>query len=72
MPFGITVDAQTLNDRTVTLRERDSTSQVHTELAACMLMLHLLSRLTSWSLADVQTACMLGAPHFIAFILLLK
>lgn len=28
VPFGITIDAQTLTDETVTLRDRDTTSQV--------------------------------------------
>ena len=28
VPFGITVDGQTAEDKTVTLRERDSTKQV--------------------------------------------
>lgn len=28
VPFGLTIDRQTLEDGTVTLRERDSTAQV--------------------------------------------
>lgn len=32
VPFGITVDGQTAEDNTVTLRERDSTKQVKTSL----------------------------------------
>ena len=28
VPFGLTIDRQTLDDGTVTLRERDSTAQV--------------------------------------------
>ena len=28
MPFGLTVDFETLEDQTLTLRERDSTKQV--------------------------------------------
>lgn len=31
VPFAITVDAQTLEDNTVTLRERDSTAQVRAD-----------------------------------------
>jgi glycyl-tRNA synthetase len=31
-PFGITVDSQTLQDQTVTLRERDSMEQVRVKI----------------------------------------
>lgn len=53
MPFAITIDYQTVEDSTATLRERDSTAQVREEgwgqeWAAC------------WAVgADRCTACML-------------
>ena len=33
-PFGITIDHQTMEDDTVTLRDRDSTEQVRFKIAA--------------------------------------
>lgn len=36
-PFGITVDFQTLNDDTVTLRERDSTLQIREKVCLQLL-----------------------------------
>ncbi len=35
MPFAITIDYQTLEDSTATLRERDSTAQVRGEGLGC-------------------------------------
>jgi glycyl-tRNA synthetase len=39
-PFGITVDFQTVQDQTVTLRERDSTKQVRAEADKIIAAVH--------------------------------
>ncbi|KAK9827950.1 hypothetical protein WJX81_000021 [Elliptochloris bilobata] len=51
VPFGLTVDRQTLDDGTVTLRERDSTSQVRVGSAEAPA---LLQRLTNMSLTWME------------------
>lgn len=45
VPFGITVDGQTADDHTVTLRERDSTKQVRVPIAELSVLLLQLSSL---------------------------
>ncbi|KAJ9068526.1 Glycine--tRNA ligase 1, mitochondrial [Entomophthora muscae] len=48
-PFGITVDQATLQDGTVTLRERDSTHQIRADLATIIgILVDLVSESTSW------------------------
>lgn len=50
IPFGITVDFQTLLDHTVTLRDRDSMSQVRVAIAALpSLLAQLVDETLSWS-----------------------
>lgn len=49
IPFGITVDFETLEDNTVTLRERDSTQQVRVQIAEITsLLLQLVAEEISW------------------------
>jgi glycyl-tRNA synthetase len=50
IPFGVTVDFQTLLDHTVTLRDRDSMSQVRLPIASVVpLVQQLVEESTSWS-----------------------
>lgn len=50
IPFAVTVDQDTLNDRTVTLRERDSMEQVRVEIDELPeIVLKLSSRLLTWN-----------------------
>lgn len=49
VPFGITIDFQTLEDDTVTLRERDSMEQVRMPLAdLAPLVEDLVKETTTW------------------------
>jgi len=49
IPFAITVDYVTLEDKTVTLRERDTMQQVRVPMAELMDLLHnLISQNTTW------------------------
>jgi len=49
VPFGITIDFQTVQDQTVTLRERDSMCQVRLAMdAAVMVVMNLITGLTTW------------------------
>lgn len=49
VPFGITIDFQTLEDDTVTLRERDSMEQVRMPLAdVAPLMEDLVKETATW------------------------
>lgn len=49
-PFGITVDQLTLQDGTVTLRERDSTHQIRAELSVIVgILVNLVNERTTWS-----------------------
>jgi len=50
IPFGITVDFDTINDSTVTLRERDTTAQVRIKIDEVpMTLLNLIRGVISWS-----------------------
>lgn len=50
IPFGITIDFDTLNDDTVTLRERDSMEQVRVSInEVASLLFQLVDNRTSWA-----------------------
>ena len=49
-PFGITVDSQTMQDDTVTVRDRDTMEQVRVEIAE--LREHLTDRIEHWTRND--------------------
>jgi glycyl-tRNA synthetase len=50
IPFGITVDFQTVQDKTVTIRERDSTKQIRLSISDVpQVLLDLTSGNASWS-----------------------
>ena len=50
IPFGITVDFQSLLDGSVTLRDRDSTNQVRVPYSSLLeLILQLVGEAVSWS-----------------------
>jgi len=49
VPFGITIDFETVNDQTVTLRERDSTKQVRVKISEVALLIkHLVEGKVTW------------------------
>eukprot|EP01034_Spumella_vulgaris_P024438 gene24438-30784_t len=55
IPFGVTVDFQTLLDNTVTLRDRDSMSQVRLPLAALpALLTQLVDESLSWNVVKTR------------------
>ncbi|OLL26928.1 putative glycine--tRNA ligase [Neolecta irregularis DAH-3] len=48
-PFGITIDFQTVKDKTVTLRERDSTTQIRaSEIDICQVLQDLTGGKVTW------------------------
>lgn len=52
-PFGVTVDFQSVKDNTVTLRDRDTTKQVRSDLdTICEAVKSMVEGHTSW--ADTQ------------------
>ncbi len=61
VPFGITVDFDTISDGCVTVRERDSTAQIRLSIAAAI---HLVSDLVclkvSWDKASLQHGLVRG------------
>jgi len=49
VPFGVTVDFKTLEDKTVTIRERDTTQQVRVPIKEAVLILaQLLTETMTW------------------------
>jgi len=49
IPFGITIDFDTVKDQTVTLRERDSTNQIRVKISEVSLLIkHLVESKTTW------------------------
>ena len=53
IPFGVTVDFQTVEDHTVTLRERDSMAQIRMPMAdVAPLMAQLVKEETAWKVGQ--------------------
>lgn len=53
VPFGVTVDFQTVEDHTVTLRERDSMSQIRMPLVeVASLVARLVKEEIGWKVRD--------------------
>ena len=55
VPFGITIDHDTLTNNTVTLRERDTTNQVRVKIEDLpLLLVKLVNGGTTWSDVEKQ------------------
>ena len=55
VPFGITVDFQTVNDQTVTLRERDSTKQIREKIDVILqIVTDLVGENLSWAQVEAK------------------
>jgi glycyl-tRNA synthetase len=55
LPFGITIDFQTFDDKTVTIRDRDSMTQIRVSMDILpSLLLDLVTERMEWSVAFKQ------------------
>lgn len=63
VPFGVTVDFQTAEDQTVTLRERDSMTQIRMPwVEVAPLVARLVKEEASWKVRHVFNTLILSCP----------